>query len=192
MVWGVGGSCSSGHPVPGGFDLIRRPCLECGKYFSPEETKHQNERACSIACSLANLTKKKKPIPLRKEKKPKPPIPKKLTKRERRRLKRDRRAPKPQPAKPAPVKVGPSKVFQVYGSSFYLTEAWRTLRYRVIKIYGRRCMACGSTSGAMHVDHIKPRSRHPALELDFNNLQILCEACNLGKGAWDETDWRQK
>ncbi len=43
----------------------------------------------------------------------------------------------------------------------------------------------------LHVDHIKPRSKYPDLALDINNLQILCESCNLGKGAWDETDFRE-
>lgn len=42
----------------------------------------------------------------------------------------------------------------------------------------------------MHVDHIKPRSKYPALELVLSNLQVLCEDCNLGKLAHDETDWR--
>ena len=42
----------------------------------------------------------------------------------------------------------------------------------------------------MHVDHIKPRKLYPALALDVNNLQILCEVCNHGKGNWDMTDWR--
>lgn len=53
-------------------------------------------------------------------------------------------------------------------------------------------MACGQKKGFIHVDHIKPRSIFPSLELDISNLQILCEACNLGKGAWDQTDWRPK
>lgn len=73
---------------------------------------------------------------------------------------------------------------------FYDSDAWRRLRYQAIRLYGRTCMACGRTDGVMHVDHIKPRSKHPALELALTNLQILCRDCNLGKSAWDETDWR--
>ncbi len=76
---------------------------------------------------------------------------------------------------------------------FYRSDDWLKLRYRVLRKYGACCMCCGkrgSRENPVHVDHIKPRSRHSHLELVFGNLQILCEDCNLGKGAWDETDWR--
>ena len=33
----------------------------------------------------------------------------------------------------------------------------------------------------IHVDHIKPKSKHWDLRLDINNLQVLCEDCNFGK-----------
>lgn len=74
--------------------------------------------------------------------------------------------------------------------NFYRTRAWRVLRYRAIKKYGNRCMCCGRIADPIHVDHIKPRSKYPELALDINNLQILDDDCNLGKGAWDSTDWR--
>ncbi len=77
-------------------------------------------------------------------------------------------------------------------TNFYRSKEWMTLRYEVLKIHGRQCMVCKATDGKIHVDHIKPRSTHPDLELVESNLQILCEACNLGKGNWDETDWREK
>ena len=75
-------------------------------------------------------------------------------------------------------------------NSFNKCRNWRILRYQVLKRYGRVCMCCGTVAGQMHVDHIRPRSRYPYLEMNFNNLQILCRDCNLGKEAWDETDWR--
>jgi len=70
---------------------------------------------------------------------------------------------------------------------------WTTLRYKVLKKHGRRCMCCGATpeSGAVIcVDHIKPRHTHPELALSESNLQVLCFTCNKGKGAWDQTDFR--
>jgi 5-methylcytosine-specific restriction endonuclease McrA len=42
----------------------------------------------------------------------------------------------------------------------------------------------------MNVDHIKPRKQFPWLALDIDNCQILCQACNHGKGNWSQTDWR--
>ena len=77
---------------------------------------------------------------------------------------------------------------------FYDSREWRKLRYQVIRKYGGRCMACGRSKQkhgvTIHVDHIKPRSKYPHLALISENLQILCEDCNLGKSNLDETDWR--
>ena len=77
---------------------------------------------------------------------------------------------------------------------FYSTPEWQKLRYRVLKKHGARCEICGRTfkedGVKMHVDHIKPRSKSPELELEETNLQVLCEDCNLGKLARDEIDWR--
>lgn len=75
--------------------------------------------------------------------------------------------------------------------NFYYSDAWRQLRYRVFKKYGRQCMVCGAT-GKLHIDHIKPRSKFPKLELEMSNLQVLCEDCNMGKLNLDDTDWRPK
>ncbi len=77
--------------------------------------------------------------------------------------------------------------------SFYKTKEWRILRYKALALHGRKCMCCGASPEdgiILHVDHIKPRSRFPQLELDITNLQVLCEDCNLGKMAWDDTDFR--
>jgi hypothetical protein len=73
---------------------------------------------------------------------------------------------------------------------FYDSREWKELRYKAIKQHGRTCMACRTTDGVMHVDHIKPRSKFPDLELELSNLQILCADCNIGKSNKDSTDWR--
>jgi hypothetical protein len=75
--------------------------------------------------------------------------------------------------------------------SFYDSTEWKKLRYSVLLKNSRECMACGSIEN-IHVDHIKPRSQYPDLQLVEDNLQILCEPCNIGKGAWDTTDWRKE
>lgn len=84
---------------------------------------------------------------------------------------------------------------------FYKSWDWRTARMEVLKRHARRCMCCGSTPDDLTVDgkpvrlvvdHIKPLSRYWHLRLVQSNLQILCDECNMGKGAWDETDHRSE
>lgn len=77
--------------------------------------------------------------------------------------------------------------------AFLLSYEWRRIRMQALKKYGARCQCCGATASdgvRLHVDHIKPRKLFPALALDIENLQVLCEECNHGKGNWDMTDWR--
>lgn len=94
----------------------------------------------------------------------------------------------PDPPKPK------KKITYAEFQEFYRSRPWRELRHAALKLYGAKCQCCGgtplSTGGPMHVDHIKPRSKFPELELEISNLQILCEDCNMGKGGQDQTDWR--
>jgi len=55
------------------------------------------------------------------------------------------------------------------------------MRREVIRRDGRRCARCGSTSAVFHIDHIVPFALGGACAVD--NLQVLCETCNLAKGA---------
>lgn len=77
---------------------------------------------------------------------------------------------------------------------FYISDEWRKLRARVLEKYKCKCMMCGRSPRdhgiVVHVDHIEPRSKRPDLQLDFKNLQLLCDDCNLGKGNRFNTDWR--
>lgn len=85
------------------------------------------------------------------------------------------------------VKIKPGKVF-------YKSREWLELRYRVLRVYQAKCMCCGRTPQehgiVVNVDHIKPRSKYPELELDFDNMQVLCRACNCGKSNIDNTNWK--
>ena len=77
---------------------------------------------------------------------------------------------------------------------FLKSYEWRSMRMKVLRRDGAVCACCGATRSdgvRMHVDHIKPRKLFPQLALDENNLQVLCEECNHGKGNWDMTDWRK-
>lgn len=83
--------------------------------------------------------------------------------------------------------------------AFYKSWEWRKLRMEALKLHGPRCQCCGAGRGDVDiggnpvrivVDHIEPLSRRWDLRLVLKNLQILCDECNMGKGAWDKTDWR--
>lgn len=59
---------------------------------------------------------------------------------------------------------------------------WR-LRALILMRDGARCQLCGATpqdGSKLHVDHILPWSKGG--ETVIENLQILCEMCNIGKG----------
>ena len=77
---------------------------------------------------------------------------------------------------------------------FYNSLAWRKVRYAALRKLGGNCSCCGRSYAkdgvTLHVDHIKPRSLFPHLELDIANLQVLCEDCNIGKGNSDSISWK--
>lgn len=77
-------------------------------------------------------------------------------------------------------------------STFFKRREWLSLRYIVLKEQGRKCSLCGASGKdyTYHVDHIKPRSLNPELQLEISNLQVLCSDCNLGKGNLHDDDWR--
>jgi 5-methylcytosine-specific restriction endonuclease McrA len=77
---------------------------------------------------------------------------------------------------------------------FYASAEWKRTRYEVLAERGNRCECCGATpddsATRIVVDHIRSLRHHWELRLDKANLQVLCNDCNWGKGARDETDWR--
>ncbi len=94
------------------------------------------------------------------------------------------------------VSLSPSLALK---QEFYASWEWRTLRIEVLNERGRVCECCGAKPGdatiggatvKIVVDHIKPISKFWWLRLDKKNLQVLCDECNQGKGAWDQTDYR--
>lgn len=79
---------------------------------------------------------------------------------------------------------------------FYRSKEWRTskARYTALREAKGRCKCCGRSKDEdgvkLVVDHIKPVRKFWSLRFETNNLQVLCNDCNLGKGSWDQTDWR--
>lgn len=79
--------------------------------------------------------------------------------------------------------------------AFYESPEWRRLRYDVLKASGGCCELCGVKPGdrpsiVLNVDHIQPLRMNWDRRLSKDNLQVLCNECNQGKGNRDETDWR--
>ena len=68
----------------------------------------------------------------------------------------------------------------VSAKKFNKSQAWRKLRKKAFELYGMKCVKCGANhpEARIEADHIKPRWLYPELELDINNLQILCSKCN--------------
>lgn len=71
--------------------------------------------------------------------------------------------------------------------SFYKSKAWRTLRDAYISEHPLcvRCLAYGRLRTGKIVDHKRPRSERPELELEWGNLQTLCHGCHNTKTAED-------
>lgn len=86
---------------------------------------------------------------------------------------------------------------QIYlnlANAFYNSPEWRKIRYEILREQGGRCQCCGRSAKdgvILHVDHIVPLSKDWSKRLDKNNLQVLCEDCNLGKSNTDDIDWRK-
>lgn len=88
-----------------------------------------------------------------------------------------------------------AEMVRIKGQTFTNSQEWKEIRGRVLDKYGRKCMKCGFVPGrgqCINVDHIKPRAYYPELALEFNNLQVLCPACNREKGNKHATDYRPK
>lgn len=65
----------------------------------------------------------------------------------------------------------------------------RKMKILLIADYGEKCMKCGGVE-KLEIDHIKPISKYPELELDEDNVQLLCRSCNASKNNRHETDFR--
>jgi 5-methylcytosine-specific restriction endonuclease McrA len=96
---------------------------------------------------------------------------------------------------PSNVAWMPRDEWEKQTAKFYASQAWRELRYEALRNSDGSCCCCGAkkADGAqLHVDHIKPRSKYPELQLDIENLQILCQDCNIGKSNYYDDNWKAK
>lgn len=108
--------------------------------------------------------------------------------------KREPPKPKAPQSGPPPWTISKHQTAKAARVAFYESDQWRAIRYQALRLHGGCCQCCGrrpNGNNPLHVDHIKPRSKHPELELQLSNLQVLCADCNLGKSNRDQTDWRE-
>lgn len=88
--------------------------------------------------------------------------------------------------KPNWVKKSPKKKGSWgYDTKFYARKAWRNLRFSFLMEHPLcvRCKEEGNLVTATVVDHIIPRKDRPDLELEWSNLQALCESCHNSKSG---------
>lgn len=77
--------------------------------------------------------------------------------------------------------------------SFYSSWEWKKVRMMALQRDGHRCGSCGASPKdgiRIVVDHIKPLGKFWELRLSLDNLQVLCDDCNRGKGDWLQEDFR--
>lgn len=72
-----------------------------------------------------------------------------------------------------------------YDTDFYRTKRWRNTRQAKINANPlcEECERQGMLITATVVDHIQPRRQRQDLELDWDNLQSLCEKCHNTKSS---------
>lgn len=78
-------------------------------------------------------------------------------------------------------RVAPAEI-----KAFYKTAEWAQARYTVLQRDGSHCRVCGRSPKdgvRLNVDHKKPLSKRWDLRLKLQNLQVLCQSCNRGKGG---------
>jgi hypothetical protein len=79
---------------------------------------------------------------------------------------------------------------------FYNSRGWKRCRYGFLREWRSLCdpvcMCCrvSEQTKLLNVDRILPLKNNWFLRYDWNNLQVLCEDCNIGKGSTDTTDFR--
>lgn len=65
---------------------------------------------------------------------------------------------------------------------FLRSPEWKAMRLVILERDGKVCACCGSVS-QIQIDHILPRSKFPELQLDADNLRVLCWPCNKAKNT---------
>ena len=83
---------------------------------------------------------------------------------------------------PALLDEAVTETRQIFHSHDERRKMTPSLRFKVLRRDGHRCVLCGATAqeSRLEVDHIHPVSSDGKTEME--NLQTLCWTCNRGKG----------
>lgn len=73
--------------------------------------------------------------------------------------------------------------------AIHQSSSWRQLRDAFMAASDKRCCKCGRCED-LQVDHIQPVSLYPDKALSWDNLQVLCGACNREKSNRNSLDYR--
>lgn len=68
-----------------------------------------------------------------------------------------------------------------------MTSQWKKIRLHILERDSYRCVYCGNSEGALHVDHVFPRSRGGSD--NYTNLVCACAKCNMSKGDKTPEEW---
>jgi len=74
--------------------------------------------------------------------------------------------------------------------NIYQSPRWADIKKVIYSLYDFKCMKFSNNQNEMHVDHICPVSKYPAMKWSINNLQLLCKNCNMEKSNVNENDYR--
>lgn len=88
---------------------------------------------------------------------------------------------------------------KAFAKSFYKSKAWEDCREAYIKYKGglcERCLADGIISAGVIVHHKKyltpSNISNPSVATDFNNLELLCQACHNKEHHGDDKNKQPK
>lgn len=93
--------------------------------------------------------------------------------------------------------ITPERAAFIASDAFLQSYEWRQIRYKALDANDGRCECCARNKHQLlvgeflDVDHVYNRRAYPWVALNPRRLQILCRACNHGKGN-TKRDWRHK
>lgn len=77
--------------------------------------------------------------------------------------------------------VTPRREYRKHSRPVLVTKRWQALRHEILERDGWACVDCGTRTGRLEVDHVKPVKHRPDLAFDRGNLATRCSSCHARK-----------